>query len=101
MNKPSNLIIGLLLYLASMPGLYAQEVIIPLFNNPLAEAQQRGSQNTKKSTAVLMLDLPLFDDFSTSTIVPDPAIWSDDFAFVNNNFCNYSPYLGNLQTELF
>jgi hypothetical protein len=39
-----------------------------------------------KSATANPLTLPFFEDFSTSSIFPDPAKWSDENAFVNNSF---------------
>jgi hypothetical protein len=30
--------------------------------------------------------LPFFEDFSTSSIVPDPTKWTDQYVFINNSF---------------
>lgn len=69
-----------------VPPVQAQEVIIPLFDNPAA-ARARVEQGThKKSAPMVMLSLPLFDDFSRQSGIPDPSLWSDSYAFVNNNF---------------
>lgn len=40
-----------------------------------------------KSSAAISLELPFFEDFSTSYIEPDPSLWSDADAFVNNSYC--------------
>ncbi|MEN8202920.1 MAG: T9SS type A sorting domain-containing protein [Bacteroidota bacterium] len=65
----------------------AQEVITPLYNNPLAEGLPHSRSSLKKSAHVDLLELPIFDDFSNTFIHPDTSIWSDTYAFVNNNFC--------------
>lgn len=87
MSSPRKLLAGLLLGLAWLPWLKAQEVIMPLYANPLAHGVQHSPESVKKSSAVDMLDLPVFDDFSNTSVHPDTGIWSDAFAFVNNNFC--------------
>jgi hypothetical protein len=33
-----------------------------------------------------LLTLPFFEDFSTSTVIPDPNKWSDRYAFINSSF---------------
>lgn len=75
--------------LICFPGvlvLQAQEVITPLYKNPRAAQQHNKIQRVKKSTAASLLELPIFDDFSASTLVADTGSWSDAYAFVNNNF---------------
>ncbi len=39
-----------------------------------------------KSLAGSMLELPFFDDFSQSTVYPDPEKWTDSYVFINNNY---------------
>jgi hypothetical protein len=39
-----------------------------------------------KSAGASLLELPFFDDFSSSSLSADSSLWDDDFAFVNNNF---------------
>lgn len=87
MKRACKLLTGMLLGFAWVPGLSAQEVITPLYNNPRAAAAQTYTVQLKKATGETMLDLPVFDDFSNSTVTPDTGIWSDAFVFVNNNFC--------------
>jgi len=87
MRSPNKFIAGLLLCLIWLPVLKAQEVITPLFNNPLTKGRQDVQGPAKKAANVSMLDLPLFDDFSNTYISPDTGLWSDAYAFVNNNFC--------------
>jgi hypothetical protein len=36
--------------------------------------------------ASVVLSLPFFEDFSTSTVVPDPVKWTDQYVFINNSF---------------
>jgi len=77
---------GLLLSLVCLSGIQAQEVIIPLYNNPMAASGHLSQRGLKKSAEFIMLELPFFDDFSNSAGSPNMEFWSDDFAFVNNNF---------------
>ncbi len=67
-------------------ALYSQEVVIPLYDNPAA-AQAHALHGARlKSVPADTLTLPVFDDFSTGKAIPDPAIWEDQFAFINNSF---------------
>ncbi len=40
----------------------------------------------KSTSAPVSLTLPFFDDFSTSSVVPDPGKWQDRDAFINNSY---------------
>ena len=71
--------------------LSAQEFILPLQGNP----QLSGNDiPLKKSTHDVMLELPVSDDFSGHTTYPDPQIWADDYAFVNNGYAVEPPTIG-------
>ncbi len=87
MRNPYRFLTGFLLGFAWLSVVEAQEVITPLFNNPRAPGGQPSNASTKKTAQVILLELPLFDDFSDSDILPDSELWSDAGAFVNNNFC--------------
>ncbi|MEN8226543.1 MAG: T9SS type A sorting domain-containing protein [Bacteroidota bacterium] len=87
MNRSVKTFIIIALSLVGHPGIFAQEVVMPLFGNPHAAEHHRDNLHVKKSASVTLLDLPLFDDFSATAVVPDTGIWSDAYAFVNNNFC--------------
>lgn len=87
MNRTFRIAIVILISLAGLQGLQAQEVITPLFRNPQATKQYSEHDRIRKSAEASILELPLFDDFSNSTLVADTGSWSDAFAFVNNNFC--------------
>ncbi|MGW8314861.1 MAG: T9SS type A sorting domain-containing protein [Bacteroidales bacterium] len=69
-----------------LPALRAQEVVLPLFDNPAAARARQAQEIHRKSAAAVMLTLPFFEDFSRQSGAPDPERWSDDYAFVNNNF---------------
>lgn len=77
----------ILFFLQGVFGLYGQEVVIPLADNPLAAKHFRENLHVRKSAASLLLELPVFDDFSSSSVAPDTGVWSDAYAFVNNSFC--------------
>ncbi len=65
----------------------AQELITPLAGNPSAEAYYKSTRKVLKSSANDSLELPFFDDFSSTFVQPDPSLWIDADAFVNNNYC--------------
>ncbi len=87
MNRSAKFVSVVLLNFIGLSTLFAQEVIVPLFDNPLAAKTNHEKLRIKKSASVIQINLPVFDDFSTSYVVPDSGIWSDAFAFVNNNYC--------------
>lgn len=69
--------------------LWAQEVLVGLSENQqVKQFQQHRIKTHQKET--VFVTLPFFDDFSDSNIVPKPSLWSDDFAFVNNDY-GYKP----------
>ncbi len=77
----------------------AQEVITGLIRNrKVAEAQAAGSRATgpllKAATAEEPVPLPFSDDFSSDTIFPSTARWSDMQAFINNTFSIKQPSAG-------
>lgn len=77
----------ILIGLHGLFDLHGQEVVIPLYDNPLAARHYQEHPQVRKSASSVMLGLPVFDDFSSASVVPDTGIWSDAYAFVNNNFC--------------
>ncbi|MFH0758854.1 MAG: T9SS type A sorting domain-containing protein [Bacteroidota bacterium] len=88
MNRSAKYLSGSLFFLATMSGLFAQEVFTPLAGNPMAEAYHSKLKRVKKSAATAdTLNLPIFDDFSSASVEPDQEIWSDASAFINNNYC--------------
>ena len=87
MNRSASFLSGCLIGLVALSGLNAQEVITPLAGNPIAEQFHRTRKGVKKSSVSVTLELPVFDDFSTTMVAPDPNTWSDAGAFVNNNYC--------------
>ena len=87
MRNPCRFIAVFLLVFTWLSVLEAQEVITPLFNNTRAQGGHPSHQGAKKASEVALLELPFFDDFSDSDILPNYEYWSDASAFVNNNFC--------------
>lgn len=87
MNRTIRLAVVILLSLAGLQELRSQEVITPLYKNPRAAQLQNEHIRIRKSTEASLLELPLFDDFSNTSLVADTSRWSDAYAFVNNNFC--------------
>ncbi|OPZ99977.1 MAG: hypothetical protein BWY70_00832 [Bacteroidetes bacterium ADurb.Bin408] len=66
--------------------LLSQEIISDLAINPiLKEGIKNASFSKSKDTTVYKL-LPFMDDFSLETVYPQPLLWSDRYAFINNSF---------------
>jgi len=87
MRNPYRFIAVFLLGFTWLLVVEAQEVITPLFNNPRAPGGHPSHTAAKKSVQEILLEIPLFDDFSDTNILPNKELWSDAGAFVNNNFC--------------
>ncbi|MCK4920744.1 MAG: T9SS type A sorting domain-containing protein [Bacteroidales bacterium] len=78
-----------ILFLLALLNLAAQEVILPISGNPVAQEYYENYYSTsKKNLNVDTLNLPFIDDFSDSDVQPDPLRWTDNYAFINNR---YSP----------
>jgi len=71
--------------------LQAQEVLVPLRTNDQLYGKKAPLLNTARLTGI---ELPFVDDFNQASPIPDPALWEDDFVFVNNNFPIDPPSLG-------
>ncbi len=80
---------GILLFLLFLPVpalLKAQEVLIPVSGNPVAGEFYARHPALKKAVRADTIELPFIDDFSDSKVEPKPTLWSDKFAYINNNY---------------
>lgn len=71
------------------PDIQAQERVIGLTSNGIIQEQYerfKREAGTKSKQLQDTLELPFFDDFSNYTIYPDPMLWEDHYAFVNNSY---------------
>lgn len=59
----------------------AQESVFPMSSNKAYEGEI--AQQSKKQT---MLSLPFVDDFAYSGPYPDPMLWVDNYAYINNTY---------------
>jgi hypothetical protein len=68
---------------------YNQE-IIGLTENRLIKSRLENYHSRIKSTEstenAVQINLPFFDDFSTSSVFPDPDLWEDKYAFINSSY---------------
>ncbi|MCA1746553.1 MAG: hypothetical protein LC655_02575, partial [Bacteroidales bacterium] len=74
-----------------MTNVAAQEYLLPLKNNSLL---LNSDQPPVKKAAEGLLELPLLDDFSYNSVYPDPAIWADNYAYINNGYAVNPPTIG-------
>lgn len=70
----------------------AQEYLLPLKNN--SQLQNNDQPPVKKAAAEGLLELPLSDDFSYNSAYPDPAVWADNYAYINNGYAVNPPTIG-------
>ena len=80
------ILLFLLLLLPVTGLLYAQEILLPVSGNPVAAAFYHAHPAPKKTATADTLELPFIDDFSNSIVEPNPHLWSDNFAFINNTY---------------
>ena len=74
----------------------AQEIVSGLQRNIQVFSKARNVHERNKGTAAEdTLELPFFDDFSTTTVFPDNNKWIDDFAFINDTYSNDLDYRWN------
>lgn len=82
----------IVLSLAFSEPVPAQEVILSLLGNPRLDSELQKNRNilqTEKSARATndgFIWLPFYDDFTQSSVFPDPARWSDRNVFVNSDF---------------
>lgn len=79
------------LLIFSVPGI-TQEYVLPLMNNP----QLLGNDllPVKKTIDDGLIELPVIDDFSYNSPYPDPALWSDNYAYINQGYAVNPPTIG-------
>lgn len=86
-----------LAFLLFAGSLSAQETIVPLTWNPALYYQQlelskEYSPAYKRSNDIL--ELPFFDDFSSTRTYPDKARWEDRDVYINTSYCVNPPSHG-------
>jgi hypothetical protein len=80
--KKAIVLCGIMLGIISATS--AQEILLPLSNNPSLQAQHETWTPTLKAGTALAL--PFLDDFSYTGYYPVASKWLDNFAFVNRTF---------------
>ena len=74
--------------LLSFENISAQtEELVPLKYNPtIKQYLKTHPQENYKRRLVTSLELPFIDDFSGSSVFPDPVKWENNMVFINNDF---------------
>jgi hypothetical protein len=90
LQKPLIFLVSIII-LGSLPStILGQEVLRGLTVNPeLVKITQDKKKSTQLKSALATPDsigLPFVDDFSTTTVFPDPNLWIDKQAFINNTY---------------
>jgi hypothetical protein len=63
------------------------ESLTPLYKHPkMNEASNATFIKEKANKRTTALSLPFFDDFYQSEIYPNPALWQDNFVFINTTY---------------
>ena len=94
MNRKLNLFLSVIIIILTFNlSLKAQEILIPLDGNPVLQDYKQPIRN-KASKAIDTLELPFFDDFSTSNIYPDQTLWADEKAYINGSYAVNPPSIG-------
>lgn len=87
----SSVLVSVSILSGAMP-LQAQEVLSGIQTN---QAQAVAHAKSIRAAATdAPLEIPFFDDFSTSKVIPDQSKWVNQFVFVNNDFAIFPPNIG-------
>ncbi|HLO91897.1 MAG: T9SS type A sorting domain-containing protein [Chloroflexota bacterium] len=73
----------------------AQERLTGIVVNPRVKEMSAASGQKSASAVQQRITLPFFDDFSYhNRIFPDPARWTDNYVFINNDYALNPPTVG-------
>jgi len=81
------IILNIILCIFCIDIAVSQEVVTGLQSDRII-SDNHSKNRALKGLSADTLTLPLFDDFSELSVSPDPNKWSDDYAFINNNYSN-------------
>lgn len=77
----------LLIIICLIPGVTRAQSLRGLHENPVIKNYRATEHPTLKSASnQLQRYLPFFEDFSTSSVIPDPTKWIDQYVYINNSF---------------
>jgi len=74
---------------------FAQEVLTGLSKNPLLLNKniELSVERTAKGNNI-EVHIPIFEDFSTPSFIPNQELWASSSVFVNNSYCINPPSIG-------
>lgn len=80
----------LIIVIIAQPTLYGQEVLRRLTVNPELIKANKNASNTKHLKSAKALPafdtIPFVDDFSSTSVYPDPNLWLDKKVYINSTF---------------
>jgi hypothetical protein len=83
------------IFLLITGSLFAQEQLVAPGSNPSIKKYILDHPTAAlRSMSASPLDLPFVDDFSYKGVYPDPARWTNNYAFVNNSFARNPVTIG-------
>ncbi len=92
MNK---IIITIIIITTSFVNTYAQEVLTGLSKNPILINKELANSSLKESKAANdEIHLPMREDFSLPSFIPNPKYWASKSVFVNNSYAINPPSIG-------
>ncbi|MBW6492032.1 MAG: T9SS type A sorting domain-containing protein [Lentimicrobium sp.] len=83
---------NIFLFLFIPVTVFSQEVISGLQVNIKVKQNAEKTISGRELTNPLLL--PFFDDFSNSRIFPNPTLWSDNDAYINDDYAVHPPTIG-------
>lgn len=83
-----------IVFVFSINLIEAQELLLPLEQNPVKSNHKSRNPLQKAKVAADTLILPFFDDFSHLGPFPDGQLWADSFVFINTSFGYHSKTVG-------
>src|SRR6478672_4864307 len=91
-----NKLLTSLLFSAIIFSAFAQhEAIVSLKHHPrLNEKTNAAFWQKKAHMRAASLTLPFFDDFYQPDIFPDPALWQDNFVYINRTYTKHPVTIG-------
>src|SRR5262245_30501700 len=95
--KVKKILVFVLLIYAVAQVASAQEVEFPLSGNPVIKEYLRKNPVSRSNNVRIRqssVQLPFQDDFSGQGIYPNPQLWIDSDAFVNQTFCDQPITIG-------
>ncbi len=74
----------------------SQIKLVNLEDNPVIKKYKKTHtiKIEKNKSATDTIDIPFFDDFSTSSVYPDSSLWLDNYVFVNSSYALNPPSIG-------